>query len=134
MAKAIGEAHRRCTRMINFRENVSGFLFQGRFSSCPVYTDEYLFASVKYIEQNPVKAGMTKYPWDYKWSSAAFHYGEVASDPLVSSSSLLSNVVTNWREFLSTVSPLTPQLEEKYEPAFQTFHLARKIFTQSLRE
>ena len=56
---------------------------------------------------------MTKYPWDYKWSSAAFHYGEVASDLLVSSSSSLSNVVTNWREFLSTVSPLTPQLEEK---------------------
>ena len=56
---------------------------------------------------------MTEYPWNYKWSSAAFHYGEVASDPLVSSSSLLSNVVTNWREFLSTVSPLTPQLEKK---------------------
>lgn len=109
LAKAIGEAHRHYTRMINFRENVRGFLFQGRFSSCPVYTDSYLFASIRYIEKNPVKAKMTKYPWDYKWSSAAFHCGEVASDPLVSNSCFVS-AVTNWREFLSTDSSLTPEL------------------------
>ena len=46
LARAIGEAHRCYTRMINFRENVRGFLFQGRFYSCPVYTDEYLLAAV----------------------------------------------------------------------------------------
>jgi len=40
LAKAVGEAHRQYTRMINFRENVRGFLFQGRFSSCPVFTDQ----------------------------------------------------------------------------------------------
>ena len=112
LAKAIGEAHRRYTRMINFRENVRGFLFQGRFSSCPVYTDRYLLASVRYIERNPVKAGVVKFPWSYEWSSAAFHCGEVASDPLVSDSSLFSGV-TSWREFLSTDSTLTPELEGK---------------------
>jgi putative transposase len=112
LAKAIGEAHRRYTRMINFRENVRGFLFQGRFSSCPVYTDRYLRASVRYIERNPVKARLAKLPWDYKWSSAAFHCGEVSSDPLVSDSSLFSEV-PNWREFLSTDLALTPELEEK---------------------
>ncbi|MCP3889037.1 MAG: hypothetical protein GY702_09230 [Desulfobulbaceae bacterium] len=56
LAKAVGEAHRRYTRMINFSSNVRGFLFQGRFSSCPVYTDIYLLAAVRYIEQNPVKS------------------------------------------------------------------------------
>ena len=112
LAKAIGEAHRRYTRMINFRENVRGFLFQGRFSSCPVYSESYLLASVRYIEQNPVKARLVQFPWSYKWSSAGFHSDEVASDPLVSDSSLFVDV-TNWRDFLSTDSTLTPELEEK---------------------
>ena len=82
LAKAVGEAHRQYTRMINFRENVRGFLFQGRFLSCPVYTDQYLFTALRYIEQNPVKAKMVKFPWKYKWSSAAYHCGEISDDPL----------------------------------------------------
>ncbi len=112
LAKAIGEAHRRYTRMINFRENVRGFLFQGRFSSCPVSTDRYLLASVRYIEQNPVKAKLVKFPWNYKWSSAGFHCGEVSSGLLINDSSLFSDI-TDWRKFLSTDSALSLQLEEK---------------------
>ena len=34
LARAFGEAHRRYTRMKNFKESVRGYLFQGRFSSC----------------------------------------------------------------------------------------------------
>lgn len=98
--------------MINFRENVRGFIFQGQFSSCPVHTDRYLLASVRYIENNPVKAKLLKFPWSYEWSSAAFHCGEVASDPLVSDSSLFSGMVS-WRDFLSTDSTLSPEFEEK---------------------
>jgi len=66
LARSVGEAHRRYTRMINFREDVRGFLFQGRFLTCPVDTGKYLLAVVRYIEQNPVKAGMVKNPWDHK--------------------------------------------------------------------
>ena len=43
LAQAIGEAHRRYTRMITVRENVRGFLFHGRFSSGPVVTANDLF-------------------------------------------------------------------------------------------
>ena len=82
------------------------------FLPAPVYTDRYLLASVRYIERNPVKAGVVKFPCSYEWSSAAFHCGEVVSDPLVSDSSLFSGV-TSWREFLSTDSVLTPELEGK---------------------
>ena len=89
-----------------------GFLFQGRFSSCPVDTGKYLLAVVRYIEQNPVKAGMVKNSWDYKWSSAGFHCGMVVQDPLVENSSLLSDV-KNWGEFLSAEAPVATQLEEK---------------------
>jgi putative transposase len=112
LAKAVGEAHRQYTRMINFRENVRGFLFQGRFSSCPVYTDQYLFTALRYIEQNPVKAKIVKYPWQYKWSSASYHCGEVSHDPLVRKSRLFSDI-TDWKAFLSSTDQHVPRLEER---------------------
>ncbi len=98
--------------MINFRENVRGFLFQGRFSSCPVFTGKYLLASIRYIEQNPTKAKLVKHPWKYKWSSAGFHCGEVRKDPLVQKSSLLSDI-SNWKRFLSESVHKNSQLKEK---------------------
>ena len=51
LARAVGEAHRLYTRMINFRERVRGYLFQGRFSSCPFSTDTYLLSAVQRIAQ-----------------------------------------------------------------------------------
>ena len=112
LAKAVGETHRQYTRMINFRDNVRGFLFQGRFSSCPVFTDQYLFTALRYIEQNPVKANMVNFPWQYKWSSAGYHCGEISSDPLVKKSPLLSDI-KDWKDFLSSTDPNEPELEEK---------------------
>ena len=75
LARAIGEAHRLYTRMVNFREGVKGFLFQGRFSSCPVETNNYLIAVIQYILRNPVKAKIVKLPWEYQRSSASYHCG-----------------------------------------------------------
>jgi putative transposase len=112
LAKAVGEAHRLYTRMINFREDVRGFLFQGRFSSCPVYTDEYLLAAIRYVERNPVNAKMVRTPWEYQWSSARFHTGLVDHDPLVEKSPLLSGV-NDWKNFLTEESDLSPQLQQK---------------------
>ena len=45
LAKGIGEAHKRYTRRINFREGSRGYLFQGRFFSCPL-DDEYVLAAL----------------------------------------------------------------------------------------
>jgi hypothetical protein len=50
---AIGEAHRRYTRMINFRQGWCGHLWQGRFTSY-VMDERYLLACVRYVENNPV--------------------------------------------------------------------------------
>ena len=105
LARAIGEAHRLYTRMINFRKKVRGYLFQGRFSSCPVQTGLYLHAAVRYVERNPVKAKMVLKPWEYQWSSAAFHSGMVNGDPLVTDSPLLADI-SNWQDFLEADSDL----------------------------
>jgi len=112
-AKTIDESHRHHTRMINFRDNVLSFLFQGRFYSCPVHTDASLRATVRYVECNPTRAKMVSKPWDYQWSSAKYHMGLVSHDPLISSSSLLS-AVTDWKQLLTTESDTESELREKY--------------------
>lgn len=52
-----------------------GHLFQGRFKSILVDRDEYLLELSKYVHLNPVKAGIVKYPEDYKWSSYRAYIG-----------------------------------------------------------
>ena len=65
--------------MRNFEEGVRGYLFQGRFVSC-VLDEKHLVAAVRYVERNPVRAGMVKEPWTCRWSSAGFHVGERTDD------------------------------------------------------
>ena len=100
LARAIGEAHRRYTRWVNLRQGVRGYLFQGRFFSCPL-DEVHLLTAVHYIEHNPVRAGMVKRPWDYAWSSARFHVRRRATDELVEDRDLMG-LVSDWREFLKT--------------------------------
>ena len=50
----------------------SGHLFQDRFKSEPVETDEYFLSVLVYIYQNPVKAGLCRLPIEYEWSSRRF--------------------------------------------------------------
>jgi putative transposase len=54
----------------------AGHLFQDRYRSEAVETEEYLLAVVRYIHQNPVKAGLTSCSVDWQWSSCGEYYGE----------------------------------------------------------
>ena len=101
---AIGEAHRRYTRHINFRENWRGHLWQGRFSSY-VMDEKYLLAAARYVELNPVRARLAVNPATYPWSSAGAHL-KGANDGLVTAEPLLT-LVDDWTSFL-TGNPGTP--------------------------
>ncbi len=59
----------RQTRYINKTAKRSGSLWEGRFKSSIISTLEYLLSCSRYIELNPLRAGMVKAPEDYKWSS-----------------------------------------------------------------
>ena len=72
LRRAVGEAHRRYTRMVNFREGWRGHLWQGRFASF-VLDEPYLLTAARYVELNPVRAGLVNTPRQYRWSSAAAH-------------------------------------------------------------
>lgn len=60
-------------RKFNFTYARSGSLFEDRFKSSLVQEDRYLLACLRYIELNPVRAGMVKDPGDYAWSSYRAH-------------------------------------------------------------
>lgn len=59
----------------NTKYQRTGHLFQDRFKSEPVDTQEYLLAVIRYIHQNPIKAGMCKRVADYAYSSYAAYLG-----------------------------------------------------------
>lgn len=111
LARTIGEAHRRYTRMVNFRQNVRGYLFQGRFFSCPL-DERYLLTAVRYVELNPVRAGLVKRAWDYRWSSARYHVGLRKTDALVTDRDLWG-LVSHWRRLLAVEGDGVEQLRGK---------------------
>jgi putative transposase len=99
LARCFSDAHVRYTRMINKRKEWKGHLWQARFGS-NVLDENYLRAAVRYVERNPVRAGMIKNAWDYPWSSAALHVGIVKHDELVSADALLRQIIGNWKKYL----------------------------------
>jgi putative transposase len=60
-------------RRFNYKYSRSGTLFEGRFRTCIVQEDRYLLTCLRYIELNPVRAGMVSDPGDYRWSSFRAH-------------------------------------------------------------
>lgn len=58
----------RQTRRINRLDERSGTLWEGRFKASLIDTDRYLLACCRYVDLNPVRAGMVVNPEDYRWS------------------------------------------------------------------
>jgi putative transposase len=54
----------------HYQTGGSGHLYQGRFKSFPVQTDEHLWTVLRYVERNPVRAGLVKRVEEWRWGSA----------------------------------------------------------------
>ena len=102
LARGLGEAHRRYTRRINFREGWRGYLWQGRFASF-VMDEPHLEAAGRYVELNPQRAGLVARPEDWPWSSARAHLTG-RDDELVTVAPLLERV-EDWRDHLEAGLP-----------------------------
>ncbi|AKH68393.1 transposase [Spongiibacter sp. IMCC21906] len=90
----------RQTRYVNKIERRSGSLWDGRYKVSPIDTDAYLLWCCRYVERNPVKAGMVKKAEDYAWSSARarFTYSLVACYP---NNSLCVPILASFKELES---------------------------------
>ena len=89
----------------------SGHVWQGRFKSPVIQDDEHLLTVLRYVEANPLRAGLVSDLADYPWSSYAVH-GLGASNPVVAAAPVWGRVGKSevarqryWREWVHT--PLT---------------------------
>lgn len=57
----------------NHRYGRTGTLWEGRYKATVIDAEDYLFACMRYIELNPVRAGMVAHPRDHPWSSYRAH-------------------------------------------------------------
>lgn len=96
-AIGLADAHVRYTRMVNFKQGWRGYLWEGRFKSHPL-SEQHLYAAIRYVERNPVRAKMVQKAEDYPWSSANAHVkGEV--NPLLTTM-FLTDDIKDWASYL----------------------------------
>ncbi|MFN0046688.1 MAG: transposase [Sphingorhabdus sp.] len=87
----LSSVHTKYAQRVNFRQGSSGHLFQGRFASYPM-DDRHMMFAVRYIECNPVKAGIVATAEEWRWLSARAHID------------CLDDGLTDWRELRQYVS------------------------------
>jgi putative transposase len=60
---------------------------------------------MRYVERNPVRAGITKFAWDYPWSSARAHvFGQ---EDLLIEGNFLTTELNNWQSFLAETDKIS---------------------------
>lgn len=103
MMQALG---RRYVGWFNARHRRSGTLWEGRFRAGLVEGERHLLACMRYIELNPVRAGLCAEAQDWPWSSATHHLGQ-GRQSLISEHALFWSMGNTpfdrehaWREFL----------------------------------
>jgi putative transposase len=99
LAIPLGRTHHRYTRALNAREGWTGHLWQGRFGSF-VMDERHLVACARYVELNPVRAGLAARAEDWPWSSARAHLAG-RGDGLVDPTPLVERW-PDWRAVLDT--------------------------------
>jgi putative transposase len=99
LSQALQQVHGDYADYFNAKYLKSGHLWQGRFKSA-VMDSSHLWNGVRYVERNPVRAGIVARAEDFRWSSAAPHCG-LRTDKVLSNDLPLLEEISNWSEWLS---------------------------------
>jgi putative transposase len=99
LARTIGEVHGQHARSLHRAHGWDGHLWANRYYSAVLGPDR-LWAAVRYVERNPVRAGLADVAENYRWSSARAHCG-LAADRLLSLSSPFPGPISDWRTWLA---------------------------------
>lgn len=82
LSRALKQLHMRYAQNLNRRRDWKGHLWQGRFFASPL-DERHFWTALRYVERNPVRAGMVRRAEDYPWSSARARCG-LRQDPVLS--------------------------------------------------
>ena len=105
LARTFNTLHMRYSQYANKRVNATGHLWQGRFFSCAL-DEAHLFAAVRYVENNPVRAGIVQKAEEYKWSSAKAHIAR-KKDSILSGDCYLEKEIKDWKSYLRAAEDKT---------------------------
>jgi putative transposase len=97
LGKLFGWVHGRYAQLINQKRQWFGHLWQARFYST-VMDEAHTLAAMRYVELNPVRAGLCTRPEGWRWSSIHAHLGEV-EDRLVDSH-VLKKILPDWSSYV----------------------------------
>ncbi len=102
LQKVLKPLHMRYAQRINKANGWKGHLWQGRFFSSPL-DEAYTWSAIRYVERNPVVAGMVKKAENYPWSSAAAHCG-LKENSLLTSISDIGKLISidDWTDWLAS--------------------------------
>lgn len=100
LSRGIGGTNLIYTQYINRKYKRSGRLWQNRFFSTIIDKGSYLWAVVRYIERNPVRAKLAKNAEDYPWSSAKAHTSGIKNNILSGELWLDEMKIVAYKEFL----------------------------------
>ncbi|MGE0355778.1 MAG: transposase [Burkholderiales bacterium] len=102
LQRTLKPLHMRYAQRINRERGWNGHLWQGRYFSSAL-DDDYFWAAIRYVERNPVRAGMVDRAEHYAWSSAAAHCG-LRQDPTLTREARwveMVGTVGNWSTWLA---------------------------------
>ena len=111
LGKAVGGTHFLHSQYISRLRGRSGHLWQNRFYSCAL-DEPHTVAAVRYVERNPVRAGLVRQAWEYEWSSARYHVGLHKTDPILCDAEEVAGI-RDWRELLRRDPAHVQMLREK---------------------
>ena len=102
LEKVFRPLHTRYAQRINRVRGWTGHLWQGRYFSSAL-DDKYLWAAIRYVERNPVRAGMVQRAEDYRWSSAPAHCELREDSVLTADKSWINQLrsVDDWSRWLA---------------------------------
>ena len=97
LARLFSMTHMRYSHYFNKKKGARGHLWQGRFFSCPLDV-EHLYEAIRYVELNPVRAGIVSRIDSFDWSSLKFHMKGKGLYPVDSVNEYLQ--IEDWKSYL----------------------------------
>ena len=82
LSRGMYRLNSRYVQTYNRHHGVEGHLFERRFRSLRIVSDWHLLSAIRYIELNPVRAGLCRHPADYEWCSFTEVMG-LREDPII---------------------------------------------------
>jgi len=103
LSDGIGVTHQKYARWLHMNEGEIGHSWKGRFHAAPMDLNHFV-ACIRYVEQNPLRAGIVKRAEDFRWSSVHGHSG-VDKDELLAEEKFSWMSQRDWIDWINESVP-----------------------------